>query len=360
MKRDYKILYLEDLRPDSIVSELESQGLQVKTVDVDNDVEVDKALGDGGIQAFLMDYRLTSKNGHRDAPELAGRLRTQAKDGEKSIEAPIILITEESQLRILRMPLENQDQYDVVMSKKDFLDNAPQSAELIRSFIEAYEIISGNRDNLATILGVDANEKNLLIDYRLDAEYEKLKEDVFASSQLLYNFFVRSTGSLIDDNVLAARLGVDIENSGVSWDALKELLAKDGCYYEGIMHTAYPRWWMEKVKMWWEKIIPEMKAFRYEDAETRVGLLNSKTGLKLVVASPIEKDMSHEYWNVCLATGRPLDPADGYVCNRRFKREWEEDDYLSLKGALDKPILQQYLSRIDRRDILAYGEKSSK
>jgi len=112
--------------------------------------------------------------------------------------------------------------------------------------------------------------------------------------------------------------------------------------------------------MWWEKNIPEMKTLRYEDAETRVGLLNSKMGLKLVVALPIEKDMSHEYWNVCIATGRPLDPTDGYVCNRRFKREWEEDDYISLKGALDKPNLQQYLSKIDRKDILAYGEKSNK
>ena len=27
-----------------------------------------------------------------------------------------------------------------------------------------------------------------------------------------------------------------------------------------------------------------------------------------------------------------IDPADGYICNRRFKREWEENDYVSLKG----------------------------
>lgn len=360
MSRNYTILYLEDLRPDSIVSELEGQGLQVKTVDVDNDEEVNKALGDRGFQAFLMDYRLTSKSGHRDAPELVGRLRTQAKDGEKSIEAPIILISEESQLRILRMPLEIQDQYDEVMSKKDFLENAPHSAELIRSFIEAYGIIRGNRDNLATVLGIDEKDKNLLIDYRLEADYEKLKEDVFASSQLLYNFFVRSTGSLIDDRVLAARLGIDMDKSGYSWDALKELLTKDGCHYEGVMHTAYSKWWMEKVRMWWEKTIPEKKSFRYEDAETRVELLNSKVGLKLVVADPIEKDMSHEFWNVCMATGKPLDPSDGYVCNRRFKREWEEDDFISLKGALENPKWQQYLSKIDRRDILVYGEKSSK
>lgn len=360
MTRDYTILYLEDLGPDSIVSELEGQGLQVKTVDVDNDEEVDKALRDNSYQAFLMDYRLTSKSGHRDAPELAGRLRTQAKDGEKSIEAPIILITEESQLRILRMPLETQDQYDEVMSKKEFLENAPQSAELIRSFIEAYGILRGNRDNLATVLGIDEKDKNLLIDYRLEVEYEKLKEDVFASSQLLYNFFVRSTGSLIDDRVLAARLGIDMDNSGDSWDVLKEQLAKAGCHYKGVMHTAYSKWWMEKVRMWWEKTIPEKKTIRYEDAETRVELLNSRTGLRLVVADPIEKDMSHEFWNVCMATGRPLDPSDGYVCNRRFKREWEEDDFISLKGALENPKWQRYLSRIDRRDILDYGEKNSK
>lgn len=351
-------MYLEDLSPDSIVSEMENQGLQIETVDMGNENEVNNALADDRFQAYLMDYRLTSRNGRRNAPELAGRLRTQAKAGEITIEVPIILITEEEQLRILRLPNENQDQYDLVMSKKDFLENAPQSAELIRSFVEAYSTVSKNRDNLATILGISTDEKNVLVDYRLESEFEKLKDDVFLSSQFLYNFFVCSTGSLIDDKVLAARLGVDIEQSGESWERFKDLLIKEGCNYSGIMCNAYSKWWMEKVKFWWDKTFPEMKALRYVDAETRVEQLNTKTGLKFVVAEPIETDMSHEYWNICVATGRPLDPSDGYVCNRRFKREWEEDDYISLKGALDVPKYQEYLSKIDRRDILAYGEKS--
>ena len=85
-------------------------------------------------------------------------------------------------------------------------------------------------------------------------------------------------------------------------------------------------------------------------------MLNKKIGLELVAAAPIEEDMSHEYWNVCVASGGPIDPADGYICNRRFK---EENEYISLKGALDHPNFQEYLSKIDRKDILAYGQQVS-
>ncbi len=357
MSREYKILYLEDLSPESIVKELSAQRLQVDTIDVVNQDTVKTSLADKSYKAFLMDYRLDSSGGVLNAPELAGRLRTQAKEGFETIEVPIILITDETQLRILKLPQETQDLYDLVMPKKAFLDNAPWSAEIIRSFIEAYEIIKANRENLSTILGIKEDEKNVLIDYRLEAEYKKLKEDVFASSHFLFNYFVCSTGSLIDDIVLAARFGVDKGKSGEAWDLLKTILKDEGCQYQGIMHKAYSKWWMQRVKAWWEKAIPELKSFRYVPAEERVEMLNKKIGLELVAAAPIEEDMSHEYWNVCVATGGPIDPVDGYICNRRFKREWEENDYVSLRGALEHPTYQENLSKIDRKDILAYGQK---
>ena len=357
MSREYKILYLEDLSPESIVKDLSAQRLQVDTIDVVNQDIVKTSLADKSYKAFLMDYRLDSSGGFLNAPELAGRLRTQAKEGEETIEVPIILITDETQLRILKLPQETQDLYDLVMPKKAFLDNAPWSAEIIRSFIEAYEIIKANRENLSTILGIKEDEKNVLIDYRLEAEYKKLKEDVFASSHFLFNYFVCSTGSLIDDIVLAARFGVDKGKSGEAWDLLKTILKDEGCQYQGIMHKAYSKWWMQRVKAWWEKAIPELKSFRYVPAEEKVEMLNKKIGLELVAAAPIEEDMSHEYWNVCVATGGPIDPVDGYICNRRFKREWEENDYVSLRGALEHPTYQENLSKIDRKDILAYGQK---
>lgn len=358
MSKEYKILYLEDLSPESIVKDLSAQGLQVDTIDVVNQDMVKTSLADKGYKAFLMDYRLDSSGGFLNAPELAGRLRTQAKEGEETIEVPIILITDETQLRILKLPQETQDLYDLVMSKKKFMNNASWSAEIIRSFIEAYEVIKTNRENLATILGIkEDDEKNALIDYRLEGEYKKLREDVFACSHFLFNYFVRSTGSLIDDAVLAARFGIDKEKSGEAWKTLKKMLKDEGCQYQGIMHKAYPKWWMQRVKAWWEMAVPEMRSFRYVSAEERVEMLNKKTGLVFVAAAPIEEDMSHEYWNVCVATGEPIDPADGYICNRRFKREWEENDYVSLKGALEHPNYQENLSKIDRKDILAYGEK---
>lgn len=359
MSRNYRLLYLEDIDTGSIVSDLKGEGLQVDTIDVDDVRAVNDALNDDSFQAYLMDYRLTGRTGYRNAPELAGRIRTQSSEGEKSRVAPIILITAEKQLTLLKLLPEEQELFDYVTTKTMFMENKEWFAELIRSLVEAYAIIQDNRDNLGVILGVNPEEKNLLIDYRLEADYFKLKDDVYKSLQFLTNYFVRSTGALIDDQVLAARLGVDIDRSGDSWKDLIDILRKAGCFYQGVMCMTYRKWWMEKIKVWWKRIVPELTSFRYETAETRVDLLNMKLGLKLVCAKPIEEDMSREFWTVCLASGRPLDPSDGYICNKRFKREWEENDYLSLKGALDMPVLQNYLSKIDRRDILAYGQKGS-
>ena len=357
MSRNYRILYLEDIDTGSIVSDLKGEGLQVETIDVDDVKAVNNALNDDSFQAYLMDYRLTGRAGFRNAPELAGRIRTQASEGDKSIVAPIILITAEKQLTLLKLLPEEQEMYDYVTTKTEFINNKVWSAELIKSLVEAYAIIQGNRDDLAKILGVNPEEKNALIDYRLEADYFKLKDDVYKSLQFLINYFVRSTGALVDDKMLAARLGVDINKSGDSWNALTEIFKKEGCLYMGIMYRAYHKWWMEKIKGWWKQAIPELTSFRYEKAETRIELLNKKTGLKLACATPIEEDMSHEFWTVCMASGKPLDPSDGYVCNMRFKREWEENNYISLKGALEKPGFQNYLSKIDRRIIVAYGEK---
>lgn len=356
MKGIYKVLYLEDEDAASIVSDLKSCGLDVHTVDVSDRNAVFEELENGDYQAFLMDYRLSSGRGNDDAPVYTGAIRTQVADGKKSINAPIVLITEEKQLNLVKMRQEDQDQYDYVMLKEDFSKNIKWSAELIKSFVDAYDLINSNKDNIAQIFNITSGEKEFLIDYRLEAEYLKLKEDTYASCHFLLNYFVRSCGSLVKKEVIAARLGVDIKKSGDSWTKLLDNLCKEGCLYTGIMSNAFNMWWMEKVASWWKKIIPEQPTFRYESAEQRIELLNKYTGLNLVCATPIEEDMSHEYWTVCVATGKALDPSDGYICNRRFKREWEENDYISLKGALEVPELQVFLSKVDRRDIVQYGQ----
>ena len=58
-----------------------------------------------------------------------------------------------------------------------------------------------------------------------------------------------------------------IKERVVKRDLLKTILKDEGCQYQGIMHKAYSKWWMQRVKAWWEKNIPELKSFRYVPAE---------------------------------------------------------------------------------------------
>lgn len=360
MSEKNRILYLEDQSSESIVKDLEAQGFQVGTTDVENSKGLITTMKEGQFQAFLMDYRLTSGKGEFDAPSLAGMVRTQVADEKTSINAPIILITGENQLSVVKMDQEDQNLYDYVIPKETFLKDIGRYSLLIREFIKAYEVIKASGKNIESVLGIGKEEKDQLVDYRLEDEYLKLKDDLYASSHFLTNYFVRSNGNLIDRRILAARLGIDMDKSGESWGKLLKILEGEGCLYTGILSNSFEKWWMEKVKAWWQKTIPEMPNFKYEEAAARVELLNKKTDLALVKAEPIEADMSQEYWTVCVATEVPLDPSDGFVCNRRFRREWEENEYISLKGALDKPEFMNFLSKTDRRDIIAYGEEIGK
>lgn len=360
MSEKNRILYLEDQSSESIVKDLEAQAFLVGTADVENSKGLISTMKEGQFQAFLMDYRLTSGKGEFDAPSLAGMVRTQVADGKTSINAPIILITGENQLSVVKMDQEDQNLYDYVIPKEVFLKDIGRYSLLIREFIRAYEILKTSGKNIEIVLGIGKEEKDQLVDYRLEDEYLKLKDDLYACSHFLTNYFVRSNGSLIDRRILAARLGIDMDKSGESWEKLLKVLEDEGCRYTGIMSNSFEKWWMEKVRAWWQKTIPEMTNFKYEGATSRVELLNKKTCLTLVKAEPIEAEMSQEYWTVCVATGGPLDPSDGFVCNRRFRREWEENEYISLRGALDNPEFMNYLSKTDRRDIIAYGEEIGK
>ncbi|MBI1921146.1 MAG: hypothetical protein HYS23_08710 [Geobacter sp.] len=141
-------------------------------------------------------------------------------------------------------------------------------------------------------------------------------------------------GPLIDENVLAARLGVEQEIS-VDWGKCKLLFT--GCYYKGAFCEAWPRWWAAEVDKWWTFQTKAPGPLRRLSAEERVEFLKTKLKSKgLVAAKPIEEGYSTRFWTICQGLEKPLDPIDGLRSSCAELKAWQDPPFLSIKAALER------------------------
>jgi hypothetical protein len=139
-------------------------------------------------------------------------------------------------------------------------------------------------------------------------------------------------GPLVDEALLAVRLGIDRSRSG-DWNALRAGLAR--AIYRGVFADGYERWWMPLILEWWsEDIDPDHPPYRLKATE-RVELIINKT--KLVSLAPLTEDSDSpglRFWHLCLRSHRPVDPAFGFPLIAVWGHEtWQDVDYLCLEEA---------------------------
>jgi hypothetical protein len=142
------------------------------------------------------------------------------------------------------------------------------------------------------------------------------------------------TNPLIKETVLAARLGVSIEASGAHWVEL--LLQFEDCKFNGLFSMGWNRWWADLLN----KKLKELsgKNFSFLKAAERVAILKKAFGVYgIVEAEPIEHNTSSEFWTICEATKRPLDPLEGYKVKLSNElKSWQEPKYISLNAILER------------------------
>lgn len=351
----YKILYLEDLKAESMVADFKERDIELVVNHVNTYEEAMKSLRQIGFDAYLMDYRLSQGGSYLDAPAFAAFLRTENKKGI-SRQTPIFMITNEKGLRILRKDNENrQDLFDMALLKDDYRYNKDMIISSMVAYIEAYRKIDSCKFSLEEVLQLSKSEVKEYIDSRLLKELNQMKadKDIYHYLKFIAQYLLDSPCVLVNTYVFAARLGVDMKMSGDAFDVvLKEMNA---CMYSGVLSEMTDRWWHPRVMSKWNEISPE-QSLRMAEAKLRVELLNNYYKTSLIPAEPIKECESTCFWTICKALKRPLDPAEGYVCNYRYKMPWEENEYISLVGALEYPNFQKLLCESDKREIRTYGK----
>lgn len=349
----YNILYIEDNDPSSITADLENYGLSVKNHEpADFEVSLHEAMK-YEVDLLLLDFRLTDKTAVFDAPTLAQTIRTKNTSNHRRL--PIVLISSEGVISDYYKDYTSQDLFDFAISKKQLSENLGKYTTRMISLVEGYKLLD------ECIKEGKSFESLLKIPKPIEAKFspsakdllnsEKITSCSFMASTFIINHLVKSSGILIGEDILAARLGVDKQSP--DWEALKEYLSE--YKYDGIYSDAYTRWWSLGLELWWKANFTENSALKRLNAGKRIELLEKKFNLnKLEIAQKIEHSKSDYFWTVCQIKRAPLDPMDGFEKDKNIM-PWEDPLYYSLLAASELSSPKK-MKLIDRKRFLKESE----
>lgn len=223
----------------------------------------------------------------------------------------------------------SDDLFDGVFGKSD-LEN---QEDFLLSLFKAYQTLSKKGLSVQDVLGLTKDEQKL-INNSLINKIEEIKERQPHEMVLfLTKEVITPNGGLIDDNILASRLGVDIKSEG--WGVLKEKFIS--FKYKGILNSDN-RWWADLINEWWSDNF-NGSILKFLTSSERIELLVDKfEDLKGKLLKPDLSNgaSSDEFWTVCIATKKPLAEIDGFIIDRHLHYSWQEKEYICLDEAKDE------------------------
>lgn len=366
-----KYIYLDDenprtIRPFAQAIEQEHKDLEIELHAPKPYREQISLLKEARCEGIILDLRLDQRidweieDGERAdyrATTLAQEIRTRATEGN-FIECPLVLWSTDSRLkRSYDRDNTSQDLFDLKCVKSDFLDEniAKQIALRLVSLVLGYRRIieiksSNHRSKFQFYRFLGFQDDPGFIDPRILSRFESGEGPIPAHRYARFIIYevLEPSGSLVDEGMLAARLGVDIQESP-DFNKLKEKYLRTAAY-SGMFHEGWPRWWSYLLDEWWKTLEGNQAPLRTISASERVKILKKITNLKrLSPATPIEKNYSDKFWTICQVTKKPLDPKDGFILQVPEFRLWQDRPYVSLRAAVDGSMEEAHLI-IDRTD----------
>jgi hypothetical protein len=325
----YKLLYIEDLDPSSIIADLKGCGFEMVHFSPTTFEKVISEISSENFSALLLDYRLTQGgNAVFDAPTIAQTQRTKSSGNNNHF--PIFLISTESNISSYYEDFTSNDLFDLSISKEQLQKNLPKYTVRLKDFIDSYQSIQTSQFNLPKILGIEEAEINIL-DTRLTEKLSDthFKANTYKIARLIYHTLIRSIGALIGEDVLSARLGIDKGSDG--WSNLRD--AFGDAKYTGIYSKSYQRWWSSKIEtISRDKFkIPSLRRLKAKERTRhfeQCGFANLKPPNKLQFSE------STNFWTICKDLKLPIDPIDGLELIPKENVPWQDKEYISLLAAM--------------------------
>jgi len=377
----YKYLYIDDIKADKTEESIETpislaKGLSVDGIEIEykhvfefeNNNFIKQYLSD--YDGLLLDLRLdeykddNGKHSEFTATEFAQHIRTLVTKQELGKDLPIILFsTDEKLQQVYATDLSSHNLFDRYLTKVNTPDNASKKLySLAKGYVEIEEYKESYRLNNGQ-LDLDEFKKTYIaklirlenlfdIDSRIFSRFSENGERIptHEYAQVILKDLIYVTGSLINEDILSARLGIDKNNSD-DWEKVKEFF--ENAKYKGVFSDGWNRWWMFEIDNLFESITGTYLS--HLDAFQRVEVLKDKLSLsKLIVAEPIKLNTSTRYTTICKAYERPLDEMEGFrVYSSKEPKQWQEYEYASLEAfAVGKVDEKRIKVHVDDRDRL--------
>ena len=341
-----KYLYLDDEQEEqqtqTIVELLESEveGLEIETDAPKSFGEEIKRLKDEDYDGLMLDLRLDVKSeAEYRAFTLAQEIRTRATEG-KMPDIPIVVCSTDTKLKkSYNKDATGHDLFDRKYLKgEELVENSERVAQELMALAKGYKEISeikskarGVGPQLKQFFGLNSEELEYL-DVRLIEHFGNVegKLPVHEYARFILKEMIFTSGPLVDEDILAARLGISKES-----DDFDELINNKlkAAIYKGPFSTHWNRWWWHSVENWWNRKVKANLAFMTANERTEALKKASKLQ-RLNVQPPRNDGDSTCYWTICELYKTPIDPVDGFLVQGKEAFAWQDSKYMSYDAAL--------------------------
>jgi len=299
---------------------------------------------------LLLDLRLddiANSSGRRvayQAMSFAQELRTRMTEGRLNPIPLVLWSVDQKFAKAYNPDSTGKDLFDYVFKKQDVNTKASETRQILLGLVSGYRLIRKclrhRRSSVfLEILGLKERSASFLDPRIGDRFRSRPRFPVHEYAQFVLRDLIHVNGPLIDESLLAARLGIDPKSSA-DWSKLK--LSLSSAAYTGAFRDAWPRWWALLVEGWWTRLTQGSESLRSLAAKDRVRILRSVTGLKkLSAARALSNSYSERFWTICEVFQTPLDPADALMADGTELKSWQEPRYLSIKSVLERRASQK-------------------
>lgn len=328
-----------------------------------------KKISHSQFDGLILDLRLDEKHGNGfyfRAPAVAQELRSRAIEIRGIRPTPIVLCSTDTKMKATYISDKSSHDLFDYKFEKDTNPDWVKIADKLCALAIGYDALKKHEMNAIKIL---SRSDLSFIDKRIIEilnDSERLPS-VHSRASFIINSIFEYPGALISEEVMAARLGINIIKNEKSWSYIRDVYLKE-CRYSGIFSEGWARWWADQVSDWFNK--KTKLSLESIDASRRVQELKKITGKKLTAAEPIKYNYSTKYWTICEGCRCPLDPLEGFwIYEGTELKPWQGHRYLSLNACLERIGIDKGLRihpsevenfEIQKKRILIENEKTKK
>jgi len=196
----------------------------------------------------------------------------------------------------------SDDLFDLKIQKEELRQGSEKIVSRLIGLREIYDALESldlaTHSNLSPILNYPEDKSRIWSHEGFESRVlSSLQTAAHIAAGVLIRSFINPTGLLLDENLLAIRLGISAEGSGESW---KNLISTLPFKFTGIGADYFPRWWSRGLEEWWFETVDSSSPLVSLTIEERITALEKNLGCTGLSALEMpEGSPGSRPWRIC-------------------------------------------------------------